>query len=138
MTFGALGDIVKAQAGILESDAQDALRSKLVAAVDPLFTDPAERDWVAASLGVLVGLTDETGAERDGLFTAWLRFLEAVAGDDPLILRVEDLHWPNPPCWTFSSTSWTGRPVCRCSSLRRPARNYTSAPPAGVAGGATP
>ena len=101
VTFGALGDIVKAQAGILESDDQDALRSKLVAAVDALFTDPAERDWVAASLGVLVGLTDETGAERAGLFTAWLRFLEAVAGDNPLILRIEDLHWAEPALLDF-------------------------------------
>jgi class 3 adenylate cyclase/tetratricopeptide (TPR) repeat protein len=88
VTFWALGEMVKAQAGILEgNDAAEAER-KLAGAV----TDP----WVRSHLRPLVGLSGggESGGDmRDEAFAAWRRFFEELAEERPLVLVFEDLHW---------------------------------------------
>jgi class 3 adenylate cyclase/tetratricopeptide (TPR) repeat protein len=96
ITFWALGEIVKAQAGVLESDGAEPARKKLAATVRELVDDPSERDWFEARLGPLVGTsTAETGAalDRSQSFTAWRRVLESIASTEPLVLVFEDLHW---------------------------------------------
>ena len=45
VTFWALSEIVKAQAGILESDPLDATAAKLRQAVESVLFDPAEASW---------------------------------------------------------------------------------------------
>jgi class 3 adenylate cyclase/tetratricopeptide (TPR) repeat protein len=94
ITFWALGEIVKAEAGILESDDQDEARAKLDETLAGLFADDAERAWFTSRLGPLVGAGAEGGAVgREETFTAWRRFLEALAARRPTVLVVEDLHW---------------------------------------------
>ena len=92
----ALGEIVKAQAGILDSDPAEVAAAKLTRAVDGLITDPAEAGWVLGQLRPLVGLSGEAeaGSDRQAeAFAAWRRFVEAVAEQGPAVLVVEDLHW---------------------------------------------
>jgi class 3 adenylate cyclase/tetratricopeptide (TPR) repeat protein len=94
VSFWALAEIVKAQAGILESDSAGEVEQKLRAAVEQVAAEPGEADWMALRLGNLVG----TGAEDDSVaqtesFSAWRRFLEAMADQRPLVLVFEDLHW---------------------------------------------
>ena len=92
----ALGELVKAQAGILESDPADAAAAKLEQAVGALVPDPAEAAWVTRHLRPLVGLggpDQHTGDRQGEAFAAWRRFLEALAEQDPAVLVVEDLHW---------------------------------------------
>ncbi|MFL5964331.1 MAG: AAA family ATPase [Gaiellaceae bacterium] len=91
ITFWALGEIVKAQAGILESDTQEQVAAKLQAAVEVVAE--ADRDWITARLGPLVGVPDAAAASREESFTAWRTFLEGVAAVRPLVLLVEDIHW---------------------------------------------
>jgi class 3 adenylate cyclase/tetratricopeptide (TPR) repeat protein len=95
ITFWALGEIVKAQAGVLESDAPAEVTAKLEAAVADLLPDPSERGWLRARLAPLLGIAgpDAVKAERAELFAAWRRFVEAIAAAGPLVLVVEDLHW---------------------------------------------
>ena len=94
IAFWALGEIVKAQAGILESDDSKAAAAKLTASVEAIITDPDERDWIRARLAPLVGVaTDAAGISREESFTAWRSYLEAVAAQRPLVVLVEDLHW---------------------------------------------
>lgn len=96
ITFWALGEIVKAHAGILQSDTPAEAKDKLAAAVAAVIDDASERDWFAARLAPLVGAPhSETGqqVERMESFTAWRRFLEAVATQRPLVIVFEDLHW---------------------------------------------
>jgi class 3 adenylate cyclase/tetratricopeptide (TPR) repeat protein len=96
ITFWALGEIVKAQAGILESDSPEQASEKLSAAVATVVDDSSEREWFKARLGPLVGAqpVDTPGtAERAESFTAWRRFLESLAARRPLVLVFEDLHW---------------------------------------------
>ncbi len=94
ITFWALGEIVKAEAGILESDDQHAAASKLEVTVASLFPDESERAWFGSRLGPLVGVGGEGAAvAREEAFTAWRRFLEAMAARRPCIFVFEDLHW---------------------------------------------
>jgi class 3 adenylate cyclase/tetratricopeptide (TPR) repeat protein len=94
ITFWALGEVVKAEAGILDSDDQDEAAAKLEQTVAAHFGDASEREWFVARLGPLVGRGgDSAGVAREEAFTAWRRFLEAMAARRPLVLVVEDLHW---------------------------------------------
>ncbi len=90
----ALGEIVKAHAGILESDDPARAREKLAVAVEPLFANAGERAWIERELARLVGASEgESAANRDESLAAWRAFLEAVAAQRPLVLVVEDLQW---------------------------------------------
>ena len=65
VSFWALGEMVKAQAGILETEAEDEAARKLAAAVDRLLPEASESRWVEAHLRPLAGLaTEETAADR--------------------------------------------------------------------------
>jgi class 3 adenylate cyclase/tetratricopeptide (TPR) repeat protein len=101
--FWALGEVIKAQAGILESDDPGEGAAKLDAAVRALAGDPSEREWLKARLAPLVGLATaaEAPSGRDESFMAWRRFLQLVATQGPLVLVIEDLHWADPPLLDF-------------------------------------
>ena len=95
ITFWALGEVVKAQAGILESDTPAEAGDKLAATLALLIQDETERDWVRARLAPLVGAAVQVDStvERTEAFTAWRRFLEALAEHRTTIVVFEDLHW---------------------------------------------
>jgi len=96
VTFWALAEMVKAHAGILDSDSSEQAGSKLHSSVAEAMSDPADAQWIEARLRPLVGLAVEDGAgrdRRDEAFTAWRRFLEGLAERNPLVLVFEDLHW---------------------------------------------
>jgi class 3 adenylate cyclase len=89
ITFWALGEIVKAQAGILYSDTPDEAAAKLEAALE----GQPDREWLLARLAPLAGLPGDTAAGQQESFTAWQRFLESLAATRPLVVVFEDLHW---------------------------------------------
>jgi class 3 adenylate cyclase/tetratricopeptide (TPR) repeat protein len=93
ITYWALGEMVKAQAGILESDTPEEAAAKLALAVDEAAADQSERDWLNSSLAPLVGAGAAAAGEREESFTAWRRFIEGIASERPLVLVFEDLHW---------------------------------------------
>jgi class 3 adenylate cyclase/tetratricopeptide (TPR) repeat protein len=94
VTFWAVGEMVKAHAGILDTDSPAEAESKLRRAVEELLADEAL--LLLPHLGPLVGLTGDRNAPREQAaeaFAAWRRFFEAVAEQRPLVLVFEDLHW---------------------------------------------
>ncbi|MGH3132594.1 MAG: ATP-binding protein, partial [Gaiellaceae bacterium] len=96
VAFWALGEMVKSQAGILETDDTEEASSKLRLAVSDLLTDEREAEWVERHLQPLVGLTAEGssgGEQREEASAARRRFLEALAETRPAVLVFEDLHW---------------------------------------------
>jgi class 3 adenylate cyclase/tetratricopeptide (TPR) repeat protein len=93
VSFWALGEIVKAHAGILESDDSATAEEKLGEMVADLADDEREREWLARLTRPLVGLEGAERTEREEAFAAWRRLLEAAAEQRPLILVFEDLHW---------------------------------------------
>ena len=90
-TFWALAEMVKAEAGILESDTAADAERKLREAIAALVPDE-DAAWVESRLRPLVGL-DAPGGARDENFAAWRRFVEALAERRPTVLVFEDLHW---------------------------------------------
>src|SRR4051794_1369825 len=110
ITYWALGEMIKAQAGILESDGRDQAAAKLDVAVDEVAADDDELDWLRSSLAPLVGASDlVASSDRDETFTAWRRFVEGVAAQRPLILVFEDLHWADDALLAFVEhlVDWT-------------------------------
>jgi class 3 adenylate cyclase/tetratricopeptide (TPR) repeat protein len=89
VAFWAFAEMVKAQAGILDTDDAEAAAQKLHEAAEVAGDDAA---WVEARLRPLVGLDAEPSA-RDESFAGWRRFVEALADRRPTVLVFEDLHW---------------------------------------------
>jgi class 3 adenylate cyclase/tetratricopeptide (TPR) repeat protein len=92
----ALGEIVKAQAGIHEQDTPGEASEKIARAVDEALAGSADASWVKANVLALVGLAPESelgGDRRNEAFSAWRRFFEGMAEQRPLVLVFEDLHW---------------------------------------------
>jgi class 3 adenylate cyclase len=95
-TFWALGEIVKRQAGMLDTDDAAAAEAKLAQAVRELVGASPERDRIERHLRALVGLSGAADSGREGreaAFAAWRHFIEALARKRPLVLAFEDLHW---------------------------------------------
>ena len=93
VTFWALSEIVKAQAGILESDTPEQAEEKLGRAVDRVGADATDAQWLARHLRPLVGVAESAQESPEEGSAAWRRFLEALAEERPLVLVFEDLHW---------------------------------------------
>jgi class 3 adenylate cyclase/tetratricopeptide (TPR) repeat protein len=96
VSFWALGEIVKAQAGMLESDGAATAAGKLHAAVRDLVPITAEASRIEGHLRALIGLGDAEQAsvdQRGAAFAAWRHFLEAIARRRPLVLVFEDVQW---------------------------------------------
>jgi class 3 adenylate cyclase/tetratricopeptide (TPR) repeat protein len=102
ITFWALGQIAKAQAGILESDPPEVAEAKLVESLRALVQDEGEQAWLRARVGPLVGLSASATGDRVETFTAWRRYLEAIAATDPAVIVVEDLHWADEAMLEFT------------------------------------
>jgi class 3 adenylate cyclase/tetratricopeptide (TPR) repeat protein len=96
VSYWALGEMVKAQAGILETDPDEEAATKLDRMVAELIPDGDERGWVARHLRPLIGLAQDRGSGQessDEAPAAWRRLLESFAERRPTVLIFEDLHW---------------------------------------------
>src|SRR6266545_1501318 len=102
-SFGALAEAVKAEVGVVETDAAETAERRLAASVATAVADPATAAWVAGHLRRLVGIhptpagspavqAPTTAADREEEFAAWRRFLHGLAAARPLVLALEDLH----------------------------------------------
>jgi len=88
VTFWAPAEILKAHAGILDTDDRATVESKLEA----VLPEGEDRPWFRQRLRALLGL-EAAKAERQENFTAWLRFFEGLAAQGLAVLVLEDLHW---------------------------------------------
>ena len=93
--FWGFAEIVKGQAGILESDGAEEAVAKVAAAVRDFLPEETERAWVERHLLALSGVqqTRSGQAELGESFAAWRRFVEMLAESQPVVLVFEDLHW---------------------------------------------
>ncbi|MBF9133416.1 AAA family ATPase [Plantactinospora sp. S1510] len=91
VTFAALADIVKAEAGILDTDPAATATRRLDSALAEL-VGPGEADRLMDALRPVVGLPGPTLPAEESE-SAWRRFLVALAARQPTVLVFEDLHW---------------------------------------------
>jgi class 3 adenylate cyclase len=91
--YGPFSQHVKQFAGIFASDDAASAREKLRAAMGTLGV-AGNTDEVAAHLALLLGFgSDGEVADRQILFFAARRLVEALAREAPTVLVFEDLHW---------------------------------------------
>jgi class 3 adenylate cyclase/tetratricopeptide (TPR) repeat protein len=95
--FWALGEIVKAECGILESDTPAQAAAKLDQAVAE---DVADRAWLLTRLAPLVGAPAEAVGQEES-FAAWRLLCENLAAERTTVLVFEDLHWADPSMLAF-------------------------------------
>jgi DNA-binding SARP family transcriptional activator len=94
---GALAELLKAQAVILETDHPDAVRSKVTRLVEAAIGPDSAR--AAAALASTLGLAPPDGPSIDPrelhreLVGAWRALLASLARRGPVVVVVEDLHW---------------------------------------------
>ncbi|GAB3811510.1 ATP-binding protein [Micromonospora zhanjiangensis] len=91
VTFAALADIVKAEAGILDTDPAATATARLGATIAELVA-PAEVARITDALRPVVGLPGPK-LPAEECESAWRRFLVAIAARRPTVLVFEDLHW---------------------------------------------
>ncbi|HEY7762712.1 MAG TPA: AAA family ATPase [Actinomycetota bacterium] len=111
--FGAFADVIKAEAGVLDSDPSDVVVAKLRHAIAQLTGDEQLRETLARATGPLLGVArareDDGGwsgdpgdeARREETFAQWTRFVELMAADDPLVLAFDDAHEAAAPFLEF-------------------------------------
>jgi class 3 adenylate cyclase/tetratricopeptide (TPR) repeat protein len=120
VSFWAVGEMVKAQAGINENDPPDRAAEKLHESLAQV-VDEHERDWVGRHLETLVGLSEDAAPDRHEAFTAWRNYFEGMAERQPLVLVFEDLHWADEGLLDFVDdlAEWTsGVPILVLASAR--------------------
>ena len=117
IAFWALGEIVKAECGVLESDSPVEAEAKLDRALPE---DDPDRAWLKARLAPLLGVSAEPASQEES-FTAWRRFLESLAAERPTVLVFEDLHWADDAMLSFLEhlADWSqGVPLFLLSTTR--------------------
>ena len=97
ISFWALGEIVKAEAGVLETDASEVAGAKLERIVPG---DHPDAPWLRARLRPLAGL-EAPQAAREENFAAWRAVVELLAERRPSVLVFEDLHWADDALLAF-------------------------------------
>ena len=103
--------MVKAQAGILETDDAATAEAKLRRAVRDLVADPREAEWVEGHVRPLLALDAPAGERREDAFAAWRRLFEALADGGRSCWWSKTSTGRTRACST-SSTIWpTGRRV---------------------------
>ena len=90
VSFWALAEMVKAQAGVQENDLAETAEEKLRESVARL-VDEDERAWVLEHLLPLVGGEQKGGTAKSA--PAWRRYFEGMAEQRPLVMVFEDMHW---------------------------------------------
>jgi class 3 adenylate cyclase/tetratricopeptide (TPR) repeat protein len=87
--FWAIAEIVKAHAGIYDTDGTDEASAKL----DLVLPETDDRQWLRARLLPLLGIDTGVSASREESFTAWRRLVESFADTGPAVVVFDDVHW---------------------------------------------
>ena len=117
VSFWAVAEMVKAQAGIEENDPSDVAARKLRASVEHIVE--ADKAWVAEHLLPLVGVDERRGSGESA--PAWRAYFEALAEQRPLVMVFEDMHWADDGLLDFIDhlVDWaTGAPLMVIATAR--------------------
>ena len=122
ITFGALGEMVRMRAGILEVEDATSSLAKLQECLTTFVTDEDERGWILPHLAHLLGLAEAPSSNRDEIFSAWRMFFERIAEQNLTVLIFEDLQWADAGLIDFveSMLEWSKGSSILVVTLARP------------------
>ena len=111
VTLWPVAEMIKAEAGILESDPPCEITAKLRRAAESVAHNDV--DWLVGHLQRVAGVGDGVSLaddRRSEAFAAWREFFEAIAEQGPLVLVFEDLHWADEATLDFVDhlIDWAG------------------------------
>src|SRR5215218_803335 len=103
IVFWALGEVLRAECGIVESDSSEEAWQKLRLYVADLMGEPGKHsDREAALIGRLLGVEvppelapedDDPERMREAFLSALRCGIEAIATRKPFVIAFEDIHW---------------------------------------------
>jgi class 3 adenylate cyclase/tetratricopeptide (TPR) repeat protein len=103
IVFWALGEVLRAECGIVESDSSEQAWQKLRSYVADLMGKASQHsDREAALIGRLLGVDvppelvpddDDPERMREAFLSALRRGIEAIATRRPFVIAFEDIHW---------------------------------------------
>jgi class 3 adenylate cyclase/tetratricopeptide (TPR) repeat protein len=102
IVFWALGEVLRAEASIVDSDSADTAWTKLSGYVAELRSDDEGADRQAALIGRLLGVEvppelvpreDDPERARESFFSALRSGIESIARRRPFVIAFEDIHW---------------------------------------------
>ncbi len=104
LTYWPMAEILKADAGILDSDPPEVILDKARAGIEPRFGSGDEAmgttQVLLSSIGAPVGSDPLAGAEPAAaqrlISQAWRRYAESLAAEGPVAVMIEDIHWADP------------------------------------------
>ena len=118
-SFWALAEMVKAEAGILETDSPDEVAAKVHGAVGAVIAEEAEADWVEGHLRALAGIGDEVepGWSGGGVVRGLAPVLRGSRRANGRWCSSSRICIGRTRACSTSSITWsTGRAGCRSSS----------------------
>ncbi len=120
--FAPLAEMVRRSVGIAENEPAEVVRRTLAEALNRLIEDEAERTWLEPRVQVLLNPSEPVQTERDELFAAWRRYLEADAAEGSTVLVFEDLHWADTETLDFIDylATWSRRHPLLLLTMARP------------------
>ena len=90
ISFWALGEMVRARAGLREGDDEATTRARVAEMLATHVPDDEERRWIEPAMLALLGI--EAGVPSEQLYGAWRTFFERLAESGPVVLVFEDFH----------------------------------------------
>jgi class 3 adenylate cyclase len=86
VTFSALADVLRSELGLRQEDPPEAVLARL-----------AGREVLALTLGLDMARELDPRAAGQRLQEEWVRLLDGLVAQGPVVLAVEDLHWSTEP-----------------------------------------
>ena len=121
-SYGALAEMVKMRAGIIEDEEITSARAKLRTSVEEYIPDAEERKYVEPRLAHLLGLEESGARDRESLFSAWRILFERMAERAPTLLIFEDVQWADAEMLDFIEylLDWSRSHALLLVTLARP------------------
>lgn len=96
-TYRPLAEILKARAGILDSDPP----GRVIEKIEEVLGDAPGTERRSAALSYTIGIDSEQFSFRemsprqieDEIQNAWRQLFSSMAAEGPLVLEIEDIHW---------------------------------------------